>query len=344
MKTKYFTVCCALVIFIIVSLAYTMDPPYAYWALDEKEGDTAFDAIGTRNGTWVGNQGWVPEGGRYAGAIECNDDSSFIIVDDSDATLFDDLGTEFTLSLWVLAYEFTQDWQGILFKNNKLFLERNNSAGNGTVNGIHFKAKDETGSQPFNLYGNITIDDGEWHHIVGIYDNDMAYLFVDNVLDVEGPADGNMLGLVPDPLVIGAKFEDNYRNSWMGLIDEVKIFDYALSVEDIDVLYNMEAAVKSKHTQQLPDQCTLYQNFPNPFNPETSITFEITEPSYVTLEVVNLNGQHIRTLLHGNQNPGAYTLLWDGRDESGFDAPSGVYLYRLVTENFSQTHKMLLTR
>ncbi|MBN1478870.1 T9SS C-terminal target domain-containing protein [candidate division KSB1 bacterium] len=347
MKTNRYTtnsMSFILIILLLSVVAWTMDPPIAHWRLDESEGETANDAVGDRHGTWVGNVVWAPESGRYGGAIQCEDDSSFIEVDDSDMRLFEDLGNEFTVSVWVAVYEFTSDWQGIVFKNDKFFLERNNSTGNGTINGIHFKVKDETGAQPFNLYGNILIDDGDWHHVVGIYEFDTAYLYVDGELDVEGSATGDFIGLIPDPLLIGAKMENTYRNSWNGLIDDVKFFNYALSPEQVDSLYSMEYTGIQERYNPAPQQFTLAANYPNPFNPSTTMSFEIPNTTLVTLKIINTQGQVIRTLLSEEKAAGSHTLIWDGRDNFGQNAASGLYLYQMTAGDLSQTRKMLLVR
>ena len=149
------------VILFMVNTIYAGDPPIAHWKLDESEGLIAEDAIGERDGMWVGEVRWRPTEGFYGGAIECDDDSSFVEVDNSDGSLFEDLTTSFTFSVWVMIDEFTQDWQGIITHNDKFFLERNNSGSSGTANAIHFKVKDQDGAQPLNLYGNIPIDDGD---------------------------------------------------------------------------------------------------------------------------------------------------------------------------------------
>jgi len=86
---------------------------------------------------------------------------------------------------------------------------------------------------------------------------------------------------------------------------------------------------------------SLAQNFPNPFNPYTQINYTITESSYVTLGIYDVSGHLVRVLFEGTRAAGRYSKLWDGRDESGRLATSGVYFYRLVAGSFAETRKMV---
>lgn len=83
----------------------------------------------------------------------------------------------------------------------------------------------------------------------------------------------------------------------------------------------------------------LHQNRPNPFNPATEISFSLPEPSHVTLEIYNLTGQKVVTLVDGHLQTGPYTFTWDGSD-----AASGIYLYRLRVGSKIETRKMLLVK
>ncbi|MBN1480626.1 T9SS C-terminal target domain-containing protein [candidate division KSB1 bacterium] len=98
-----------------------------------------------------------------------------------------------------------------------------------------------------------------------------------------------------------------------------------------------------------PNEFALQQNYPNPFNPSTHISYQLAEPSHVSIKVYNLLGKEVITLVKENQPAGAYTLPWNGTDALGMDVPSGTYIYCMRAEGaqtgqFDKTRKMVLLR
>ncbi len=91
-------------------------------------------------------------------------------------------------------------------------------------------------------------------------------------------------------------------------------------------------------------QYQLEQNYPNPFNPTTQIDFSVQKNGYTKLEIFNLLGQHVRTLLSEPLNAGSHRVQWDGLNENGKQVPAGVYLYRLQSRNFVETKRLTLLR
>ena len=96
----------------------------------------------------------------------------------------------------------------------------------------------------------------------------------------------------------------------------------------------------------LPKAFALSQNFPNPFNPSTTIAFDIPEGKEVSvrLNVYNMRGQLVRTLVNELKSEGSYQIQWDGTDNYGRRVSSGVYFYRITTGEFSQTRKMVILK
>ncbi len=93
----------------------------------------------------------------------------------------------------------------------------------------------------------------------------------------------------------------------------------------------------------LPTAFELHQNYPNPFNPITNIDFALPKPSDWSITVYNINGALVRKF-DGSADAGVVSIQWDGTNSTGSQVASGVYLYRLKTDNFSKTKKMLLLK
>ncbi|MBN2029249.1 T9SS type A sorting domain-containing protein, partial [bacterium] len=94
----------------------------------------------------------------------------------------------------------------------------------------------------------------------------------------------------------------------------------------------------------IPDSFHLSQNFPNPFNPETSIIFQVPHACDIHLDIFNIHGEHIATLASGSTPPGTFEVQWDAKNDFGHPVPSGFYIYRLQSEHFTSTKKMLLLK
>jgi hypothetical protein len=89
----------------------------------------------------------------------------------------------------------------------------------------------------------------------------------------------------------------------------------------------------------LPQQSSLSQNYPNPFNLTTTIEYDLPRAAFVTLDLFDLLGRKIETLVNSEQEAGHYTATWNGQDK-----PSGMYLYRLQAGDYTETMKMLLLK
>ncbi len=97
-------------------------------------------------------------------------------------------------------------------------------------------------------------------------------------------------------------------------------------------------------TTTVPTSFFLAQNYPNPFNPSTTIEFSIEANNFVSLEIYNIIGQQVKSLINESMPAGAYTVEWDATNEQGGRVASGIYLYRLTVENNTQSKKMLLLK
>ncbi len=104
-----------------------------------------------------------------------------------------------------------------------------------------------------------------------------------------------------------------------------------------------ETAAKSS-TDALPTDFELKQNYPNPFNPTTTIVYSLPQAEQVSLEVFNVNGQKVRTLIDGFVEAGDHLIVWDSKDDNNKKVASGVYLYKLTAGEYSSSQKMTLMK
>ncbi len=93
-----------------------------------------------------------------------------------------------------------------------------------------------------------------------------------------------------------------------------------------------------------PTDFAVSQNYPNPFNPETKFSFDLTFPTHVSLAIYNVAGQKVATLVDAYLNVGTHTVTWDGTNERGETVSSGIYFYRVVTEENAVTKTMILMK
>ncbi len=93
-----------------------------------------------------------------------------------------------------------------------------------------------------------------------------------------------------------------------------------------------------------PSEFFLSQNYPNPFNPATNFQFSLPKSVHVRVEIFNIVGQKVRTLVNEQMKPGVYLVDWDGEDEKGSFVSSGIYFYRMQAGDFSDMKKMVLVK
>jgi len=127
---------------------------------------------------------------------------------------------------------------------------------------------------------------------------------------------------------------------------------YFYYLEDIDLFGNKNKSQIIKvaiPVKPLPKEFRLLQNFPNPFNPDTWIPYELATNSTVVISIYNVNGQLVRELNLDKQKAGYYVAKekaarWDGRNNSGEKIASGVYFYRLTTDKFNAMRRMVIVK
>jgi immune inhibitor A len=109
-------------------------------------------------------------------------------------------------------------------------------------------------------------------------------------------------------------------------------------------LFVSPSDVEDEQTESSPNSFSLKQNYPNPFNPHTRIEYWIPKRSHIKVEIFNVLGEKIKTLVDGEKERGLHTVNWDGASQQGVPVANGIYLYQLQADEFVNTNKMVLLR
>ncbi|MCK5458233.1 MAG: Ig-like domain-containing protein, partial [Melioribacteraceae bacterium] len=199
-------------------------------------------------------------------------------------------------------------------------------------------------SIPTSIGGSSEAEFGIW--IKGdLTKNVLEYWFVD--------AQSNMISIEVDTLnFTGWKMKsiqlsdvggDNLTFEGVG-IKRTSLTDSSGVIYIDDAQYNFITPVEDVKSS-LPVEYSLEQNYPNPFNPSTKINFNIPKNSNVKLEIFNIIGEKIATLISNKEyQPGSYTVEWNGANQFGKQVPSGVYLYKISADKFSSVKKMMMIK
>jgi len=116
-------------------------------------------------------------------------------------------------------------------------------------------------------------------------------------------------------------------------------------VEDDNVTANIVMSnVSDTDNTTLPTITALKSNYPNPFNPTTTISFDIASDAHVSIDIYNIKGQKVKTLANGDYKVGRHNVVWNGDDATGRSVGSGIYFYRMTTDGYTATQKMLLMK
>jgi hypothetical protein len=99
-----------------------------------------------------------------------------------------------------------------------------------------------------------------------------------------------------------------------------------------------------ENIDQIPTRLAPEQNFPNPFNPVTTLRYTVPEQELVNISVYDMRGNLVKKMVNTSQSPGIKTVRWDATDSQGNTVSAGVYLYKIQAGTFSQTKKMILLK
>jgi hypothetical protein len=182
-----------------------------------------------------------------------------------------------------------------------------------------------------------TLNFNEWYFILTTLINDTVKTYVNGNLLAEGlltgPINSNNL-----PLEIGRDVPGAIE-VFYGKIDDLRIYNRALNILEIDSLFNEQPTFVNISNSNLRLAFELEQNYPNPFNPSTKINYSVPQLSQVQIKVFDVLGNEIETLVNEEKPAGTYELTWNAAN-----LPSGVYFYRIQAGSFIDTKKMILLK
>ncbi len=138
-------------------------------------------------------------------------------------------------------------------------------------------------------------------------------------------------------MLTGAGSTNQFIIDTLTVVMDIGQYDVIIVVDE-----GLVSEVSEPVAEVMVPSFVLKQNYPNPFNPETTIIYEVSNQTGVMLKILNLLGQEIRTLVNEEKPAGFYNVVWDARDNTGQQVASGIYVYRLETQDFVQTRKMVL--
>jgi len=118
----------------------------------------------------------------------------------------------------------------------------------------------------------------------------------------------------------------------------------AIEGKDCVIIKSKGKGLDKAASTALLESFSLEPNYPNPFNPETRITYSLANGADVIIKIFNVRGRLVRTFVNEFKSAGQYSILWDGRDSSGLLVPSGTYIYQIKAGDFEQTRKMVLLK
>jgi len=160
----------------------------------------------------------------------------------------------------------------------------------------------------------------------------------------EDPCD-EFMNILLDPLFVDSEIPDFHLTEFSPCIDagdpDAPLDPDGTYIE-IGKYYFEQTGTENNTIVQTTN--LLHQNYPNPFNPITTISYQLPENGKVELTVYNLKGQKVKTLVNETLDYGDHTVIWNGKDDNGKSVSSGIYLYKLKTDNFENTKKMILLK
>ena len=299
----------------------------------------AVDASGNGNtGTLVGGITLTTDRFGVANrAYSFNGNDSYILISDSPS--LDTPTTQCTMAAWVLEYGLSNvgdHYNPLIMKSNQV---------NNAFMYRMIANPDYLGMSVNNWFNSQSVSQtiplNTWHHVASVYNgasNTVRFYY-----------DGAFIGsfymasaISPDtrPLTIGADFP-GVLEIFNGKIDDVCIYNRALS--DADIVELMGQATPTAVATLTP-RFSVRAAVPNPFNGESTVEYDLAAQDHIDIGVYDVAGHRVREIESGTRGAGEHVVRWDGREDNGTEAPSGVYFFRLKDAGQVLTERVVRVR
>ena len=292
--------------------------------------ESGFENHGTVNGATL----VADRFGNQNSAYQFDGINDYIKVSNSESLNFEN---SITVNFWIKVGEF--------FQREAYPLSHGNweNRWKVSITNKHFRwtIKTENGIKDLDSKTELTLN--SLYNVTTVYDGSDYEIYINGKLDALSTFSGSLLQTNID-FVIGQVLPGNNQYNFNGVLDDIRIYNYALSFHEIRNLYDITTTIDEQWNNLIPDQNELFQNYPNPFNSNTIIFYKVKDAAPVNLEVYDILGNRIRTLVNEYKLAGYYSNYWDGKDNSGHQVPSGIYFYTLKTKNYIQAKKLVLLK
>jgi|GEM_PF-1388104 len=320
-----------------------VEPPTGMVGWWSGDGNTD-DISGLSNhGILIGNSGYLP--GKVAQTFVVSNSSDYILVPDNSSLNFG--RGNFSIDAWVKT---TDDMNALSIANKFLINNTAQTIASGYVLWIEagklgFLMGDGSASA-LHAISNESVSDGMWHFVAVTVDRNNTAggnLYIDGNLVLTFDPTTKPNSTTNTSSLILARV--NAYSAATSQIDEIEIFNRNLTQAEIQSIYEAGSAGKCKTTtdvndeEQIPKKIELMQSYPNPFNPSTTIRYNLSKAGFVKLIVYDILGREVKVLVNEGQNPGQHSIIFDAQNLS-----SGIYIYTLRTGDFNQSKKMILMK
>jgi len=207
-----------------------------------------------------------------------------------------------------------------------------------SISNNHLRWTVKTAAGAKDLDSDTQLQLNTWYYVTAVYSGSDFELYLNGNLDAFSSLSGAILTTNID-ISIGQDLPNDQNYNFQGVLDEIRVYNYALSMSEIQQLSGNVTDVSENPRVLIPTKLELSQNYPNPFNPTTTITFGLPNRSFVSVTIFDVLGEEVATLLGESRGPGYHSVVWNAGN-----APSGIYFCRLTAGRESITRKLVLLR